>query len=129
VSKQVWDALTKAELAFFLNSWEMDILPGVLADLDEVDQSRPVGELAGTLLGLIDRGWIEVRRYAPWTPPSGGNGLQPGELVPRAQLPAILEDPANWEYPEDGDWISALTLVETEAGKKISRLSPKEMAE
>ena len=81
------------------------------------------------MLALIDRGRIEVRRLAPWTSPVGENGFQPGELVPRDQLPAILEDAANWEYPEDGNWIGALTLVETEAGKKITRLSPEEMTE
>ena len=112
-----------------VNSYEIDILAGVWGDLDEADQSRPVNELAGVLLALIDHGWIEVRRLAPWTSPSGENGFQSGELVPRDQLPAILEDAANWEYPEDGNWIGALTLVETEAGKKITRLSPEEMAE
>lgn len=129
VSKQEWDALTKSEEAFMVNSYEIDILPGVWGDLDEPDQSRPVNELAGILLALIDRGWIEVRRLAPWTSPAGENGVQPGDLVPRDQLPAILEDAANWEYPEDGNWIGALTLVETEAGKKITRLPPEEMAE
>ncbi|MET8405921.1 hypothetical protein [Streptomyces sp900116325] len=129
MSKQEWDTLTKSEEAFMVNSYEIDILPGVWGDLDEADQSRPVNELAGILLALIDRGWIEVRRLAPWTSPAGENGFQPGELVPRDLLPAILEDAANWEYPEDGNWIGALTLVETEAGKKITRLSPEEMAE
>ncbi|MEU9464020.1 hypothetical protein ACUN29_00585 [Streptomyces sp. WC2508] len=129
MSKQEWDTLTKSEEAFMVNSYEIDILPGVWGDLDEADQSRPVNELAGILLALIDRGWAEVRRLAPWTSPAGENGFQPGELVPRDQLPAILEDAANWEYPEDGNWIGALTLVETEAGKKITRLSPEEMAE
>ncbi|WP_327122045.1 hypothetical protein OG206_31845 [Streptomyces sp. NBC_01341] len=129
MSKQEWDTLTKSEEAFMVNSYEIDILPGVWGDLDEADQSRPVNELARILLDLIDRGWIEVRRLAPWTSPAGKNGFQPGELVPRDQLPAILEDAANWEYPEDGNWIGALTLVETEAGKKITRLSPEEMAE
>ncbi|GFH67486.1 MULTISPECIES: hypothetical protein [Streptomyces] len=129
MSKQERDALTKSEEAFMVNSYEIDILAGVWGDLDEADQSRPVNELAGVLLALIDRGWIEVRRLAPWTSPSGENGFQSGELVPRDQLPAILEDAANWEYPEDGNWIGALTLVETEAGKKITRLSPEEMAE
>ncbi|MEU2894353.1 hypothetical protein [Streptomyces albidoflavus] len=129
MSKQERDALTKPEEAFMVNSYEIDILAGVWGDLDEADQSRPVNELAGVLLALIDRGWIEVRRLAPWTSPSGETGFQSGELVPRDQLPAILEDAANWEYPEDGNWIGALTLVETEAGKKITRLSPEEMAE
>ncbi|MGA5008255.1 hypothetical protein ACPCDX_25095 [Streptomyces koyangensis] len=129
MSKQERDALTKSEEAFMVNSYEIDILAGVWGDLDEADQSRPVNELAGVLLALIDRGWIEVRRLAPWTSPSGENGVQSGELVPRDQLPAILEDAANWKYPEDGNWIGALTLVETEAGKKITRLPPEEMAE
>ncbi|MFE3905383.1 hypothetical protein ACFXPY_35115 [Streptomyces sp. NPDC059153] len=129
MSKQEWDTLTKSEEAFMVNSYEIDILPGVWGDLDEADQSRPVNELAGILLALIDRGWTEVRRLAPWASPAGENGFQPGELVPRDQLPAILEDAANWEYPEDGNWIGALTLVETEVGKKITRLSPEEMAE
>jgi hypothetical protein len=111
-----------------VNSYEIDFLPGVWGDLDEVDQSRPVNELAGILLTLIDRGWIEVHRLAPWTSRSGKKGFQPGESVPRDQLPAILEDAANWEYPEDGNWMGTLTLVETEAGKRITRLSPEEMA-
>ncbi|MFD5818344.1 hypothetical protein [Streptomyces sp. NPDC127038] len=128
MSKHEWDTLTKSEEAFMVNSYEIDILPGVWGDLDEADQSRPVNELAGILLALIDREWIEVRRLAPWTSPAGENGLQP-ELVPRDQLPAILEDAANWEYPEDGNWIGALNLGETEAGKKITRLSPEEITQ
>ncbi|MFE7106828.1 hypothetical protein ACFU98_09365 [Streptomyces sp. NPDC057575] len=123
MSKKEWDMLTKSEEAFMVNSYEIDILPGVWGDLDEADQSRPVDELAEILLALVDRGWIQVRRLAPWTSPSGENGLQPGELVPRDQLLAILEDAAAWEYPEDGDWIGVLTLVETEAGKRITRLN------
>ncbi|MFD3805962.1 hypothetical protein ACFWTC_20645 [Streptomyces sp. NPDC058619] len=129
MSRQAWDALTKAEETFMVNSYEIDILPGVWGDPDESDQSRPVDELARILLTLIDRGWIEVRRLAPWTSPSGHSGFQPGELVPRDRLASILEDPAVWEYPEGGDWIGALTLVETEAGKSITRLLTGETAE
>ncbi|WP_327122479.1 hypothetical protein [Streptomyces sp. NBC_01727] len=129
MSEHEWQALTKPEKAFMVNSYEIDILPGAWADLDDADRSRPINELAGILLALIDRGWIEVRRVVPWTSPSGENGFQPGELVPRDQLPAVLEDAANWEYPDDGNWIGALTLVETGAGKKITRRSPEEMAE
>ncbi|MFI6730471.1 hypothetical protein NRF20_44795 [Streptomyces sp. R-74717] len=129
MSKQEWDTLTKSEEAFLANSNEIDILPGVWGDLDEADQSRPVNELAGILLALIDRGRIEVRRLEPWTSPAGENGFQPGELVPRDQLPVIVDDAATWEYPEDGNWIGALTLVATEAGKKVTRPSPEEMAE
>lgn len=129
MSEHGWQALTKSEEAFMVNSYEIDILAGVWGDLDDADQSRPVNELAGILLTLIDRGWIEVRRVTPWTSPSGEQGLQPGELVPRDQLVGVLEDAANWEYPDDGDWIGAVTLVETEAGEKITRRSPEGTAE
>ncbi|MFD4246841.1 hypothetical protein ACFWP3_35420 [Streptomyces sp. NPDC058525] len=129
VSKQEWEALTESERAFLINSYEIDILPGVWGDLDEAGHSSPVGELAQVLLGLVDRGWIEVRRVAPWTSPAGQEGFQPGELVPRDRLPALLCDAANWEYPEDGDWIGALTLVETAEGRKITRMSPEELTE
>ncbi|MFE4335420.1 hypothetical protein ACFRQM_40245 [Streptomyces sp. NPDC056831] len=129
MSEHEWQALTKSKEAFMVNSYEIDILAGVWGDLDDADQSRPVKELAGILLPLIDRGWIEVRRVAPWTSPFGEQGLQPGELVPRDQLPAVLEDAANWEYPDDGNWIGAVTLVGTEAGKEIIRRSPEETAE
>ncbi|WP_331730334.1 hypothetical protein [Streptomyces sp. NBC_01174] len=91
MSEREWQALTKSEEAFMVNSYEIDILAGVWGDLDDADQYRPVKELAAILLTLIDRGWIEVRRVAPWTSPSGEKGLQPGELVPRGQLPAVLE--------------------------------------
>ncbi|MFH0522331.1 hypothetical protein ACHBTE_34900 [Streptomyces sp. M41] len=128
MSEREWQALTKSEEAFMVNSYEIDILAGVWGDLDAADRSRPVRELAGILLTLIDRGWIEVRRVAPWTSPSGEIGFQPREPVPRNQLPAVLRDAANWEYPDDGNWIGAVTLVETEAGKRITRRSPEEMA-
>ncbi|WP_328723292.1 hypothetical protein OHT52_29865 [Streptomyces sp. NBC_00247] len=122
MSEREWQGeLTKSEGAFMVNACEIDILAGVWGDLDDADRSRPVEELAGILLALVDRGWIEVRRVAPWATSSGGKGFQPGELVPRDQLRAVLENPANWEYPDDFSWIGAVTLVETEAGKKIIR--------
>ncbi|MFZ3494686.1 hypothetical protein ACODT5_15925 [Streptomyces sp. 5.8] len=129
MSEHEWQALTKSEEAFMVNAYEIDILAGVWGDLDDADQSRPARDLAQILLTLIDRGWIEVRRVAPWMSPSGEEGFQPGELVSRDQLPVVLEDASNWEYPDDGDWIGAVTLVETEAGQKITRRSPEEMAE
>ncbi|MFD6422668.1 hypothetical protein [Streptomyces sp. NPDC060198] len=122
MSERERQELTKSEGAFMVNACEIDILAGVWGDLDDADRSRPVDELAGILLTLVDRGWIEVRRVAPWTPSSGeGKGSQPGELVPRDQLRTVLENAANWEYPDDFSWIGAVTLVETEAGKKIIR--------
>lgn len=123
MSEREWQTLTKTEEAFMVNSYEIDILAGVWGDLDEADRARPVSELAQILLGLIDRGWIEVRRVSPWISPAGERGFQPGARVPRDQLPAVLEDATNWEYP-DGDWIGAVTLAETEGGQRITRCPP-----
>ncbi|MFD3330266.1 hypothetical protein [Streptomyces sp. NPDC058701] len=88
-----------------------------------------MNERATFLLTLIHREWIEVRRLAPWTSPTGQRGCQPRELVPRDQLAVMLHDPAAWAYPEDGDWIGYVTLAETKAGKAITRLLPGETSE
>ncbi|MGC9669632.1 hypothetical protein ACNTMW_24165 [Planosporangium sp. 12N6] len=127
MSQQDWDNLNHVEQAFFINAMEIDILPGVRGDLDEAEQWLPFDELARILLSLVDRGWIEVRRYQPWISDEGLPGLEPGDVVPRSQLPHVLADPASWEYPDDSSWIGALTLVRTEAGLEVSRLSPEEI--
>jgi hypothetical protein len=106
---------------------EMDILPGVRSDLDGAERQLPFDELARVLLSLVDRGWIEVRRYKRWISNEGLEGLTPGDVVPREALPQILADPSSWEYPEDPSWIGALTLVRTEAGRVVSSVSPEEM--
>lgn len=111
-----------------INAFEIDILPGVWGDLEPQVQDAPLAEVAAVLLSLVDRGWIEVRRVAPWTAPDGRAGYQPGELVSRDDLVEVLADPANWEYPGDS-WLGSLTLVETDAGRKISRRSPEEMSD
>ncbi|MGR6318770.1 hypothetical protein Q2K19_32165 [Micromonospora soli] len=129
MSQQDWDNLSHVEQCFFINAMEMDILPGVHGDLDEAAQRLPLDELARILLSLVDRGWIEVRRYERWISDEGLAGLTPGEVVPRPELPHVLADPANWEYPDDTSWIGALTLVRTDAGLAVSRLSPEEAAE
>jgi hypothetical protein len=129
VSQDEWDALPQAEKAFMVNGFEIDILPGVWGDLPESLQAVPLSEVAAILLSLVDRGWIEVHRVAPWTAPDGRMGFQPGDLVPRDQLPAVLADPREWEYPEDSSWVGALTLEETEAGRKVSHRSPEEMGQ
>ncbi|GGR03228.1 hypothetical protein [Streptomyces netropsis] len=120
VNDSPWDALTSDEQAFLINSYEIDILPGVWGDLEEPLLSAPPGALAEVLLRLVDRGWIAVCEVEPWTAPDGRAGFQPGPPLPRESLPELLADPLAWEYPED-DWIGALTLVETDAGRKITR--------
>ncbi|WP_446218849.1 hypothetical protein [Micromonospora sp. IBHARD004] len=129
MSQQDWDNLSHVEQCFFINAMEMDILPGVRGDLDEAARRLPFDELARILLSLVDRGWIEVRKYERWISEEGLEGLTPGEVVPRPQLPQVLADSANWEYPDDLSWIGALTLVRTDAGLVLSRLSADEVAE
>ncbi|MCM0678534.1 hypothetical protein NCC78_28245 [Micromonospora phytophila] len=129
MSRQDWDNLSHVEQCFLINAMEMDILPGVRGDLDEAERRLPFDELADILLSLVDRGWIEVRRYERWISEEGLEGLAPGEVVPRPELSQVLADPANWEYPDDVSWIGALTLVCTEVGLAVSRLSLDEVAE
>ncbi|GAA5181217.1 hypothetical protein GCM10023322_15320 [Rugosimonospora acidiphila] len=126
MSQRDWENLTHIERCFFINAIEHDILPGVFGDLEEFERRLPLDDLAGILLPLIDRGWIEARRYARWITEDGLEGLIPGDVVPRAELPQVLADPANWEYPDDQSWIGTLTLVCTEAGLAISRRSPEQ---
>ncbi|GLY87731.1 hypothetical protein [Actinoallomurus iriomotensis] len=119
-----WDTLPQAEKAFMINGSEHDILPGVWGDLPASTRAAPLSEVAAILLSLVDRGWLEVRRVEPWTAPDGRVGSGPGDLVPREQLPVVLADPREWEYPADPSrWAGALTLVETDAGRRISRRS------
>ncbi|MDZ5445734.1 hypothetical protein U2F26_23885 [Micromonospora sp. 4G57] len=129
MSQKDWDNLSHVEQCFFINAAEMDILPGVRGDLDDDERRLPLDELARTLLSLVDRGWIEVRRYERWISENGSEGLTPGDVVPRDELAQVLAEPTNWEYPDDTSWIGALTLVRTETGLVISRLSPEDMAE
>ncbi|MGC1209983.1 MAG: hypothetical protein WA890_01785 [Micromonospora sp.] len=129
MSQKDWDNLSHVEQCFFISATEMDILPDVRADLDDDERRLPLDELARTLLSLVDRGWIEVRRYERWISENGSKGLTPGDVVPRDELAQVLAEPTNWEYPDDTSWIGALTLVRTETGLVISRLSPEDMAE
>ncbi|MER7333237.1 MULTISPECIES: hypothetical protein [unclassified Micromonospora] len=126
MSRRDWERLTNVERAFLINAFEMDLLAGVFGDLVANEQEMPLHELAQVLLSLIDRGWIEARRYDRWIAEDGREGLMPGEVVARQHLPRLLADPATWEYPEDATWVGAITLVETEAGKKASRMPPED---
>lgn len=115
------DQLSSAERAFMINATEIDILPGVWGDLDEPLHSGPASALVPILLPLVDRGWIEVCRVVPWTAPDGSPGEQPGPPIPRQDLPTVLADAENWEYPQSDTWLGCLTLTLTEAGQSISR--------
>ncbi|MFC8956117.1 hypothetical protein ACFT8P_26330 [Streptomyces sp. NPDC057101] len=115
------DQLSSAERAFMINATEIDILPGVWGDLDEPLVSGPPSALVPILLPLVDRGWIEVCRLVPWTAPDGTLGEQPGPPIPSQDLPAVLAEAENWEYPRSGTWLGCLTLTLTEAGQGIHR--------
>ncbi|WP_326560088.1 hypothetical protein [Micromonospora sp. NBC_01796] len=121
-----WQRLSHVERAFLINSFEMDLLPGVFGDLDPAQPEPSLSELASVLLRLVDSGWMELRRYVSVVN-EGREGLAYGEPVSRDHLPAVLADPASWEYPDGPSWVGALTLVETEAGRTISRMSADEM--
>ncbi|MFD4947134.1 hypothetical protein ACFWNT_32600 [Streptomyces sp. NPDC058409] len=113
------DGLSSSESAFMLNVFEIDILPGVRGDLDEPLVSASAAELAPILLSLVDRSWIEVCRVIPWTAPDGSCGFQPGKPITREDLPTLLADADNWDYPDSGDWIGCLTLTLTEIGRQV----------
>ncbi|MFI1284346.1 hypothetical protein ACH4U5_26990 [Streptomyces sp. NPDC020858] len=115
------DQLSSAQRAFMINATEIDILPGVRGDLDEPLVSGPASALVPVLLPLVDRGWIEVCRIVPWTAPDGTLGEQPGPPIPTQDLPAVLANAENWEYPQSGTWLGCLTLTLTEAGQRIHR--------
>ncbi|MET8312317.1 hypothetical protein [Micromonospora sp. NPDC005173] len=106
----------------------MDLLPGVFDELDPAQPEPSLSELASVLLKLVDNGWMEMRRYVRRVADDGREGLAHGDRVPRDQLPVLLADPASWEYLDDPSWIGALTLVETEAARTISRMSADESA-
>jgi hypothetical protein len=126
----IWDGLTSIERALLINAMEMDIFPGFIGDLDDDEQDMSQAELAEIVLSLVDKGWFTVHRYEPWISPEGNNGIAPGAQIPRHELSALLADPTTWEYfDRDPSWVGAVTLVEAEAGKKLSRFSPEELAE
>ncbi|MEU6205835.1 hypothetical protein ABZ814_19905 [Micromonospora musae] len=129
MSHREWKRLTNVERAFFINAFEMDLLAGVFGDLDPAEQDMPLGELALVLLSLVDRGFVEARRYARWIADDGREGLTPGDVIPQHELPQVLADSATWAYPDEDSWIGAISLVETDAGRRISRRSPEELAQ
>lgn len=93
------------------------ILPYAEADLDEDDD--PAG-LPGALLGLVDRGWVQVHRLEAGASPAGQRATAYGPPIPRSELPAVLRDPATWDDPADGNWIGAVTLSATDAWRDIA---------
>lgn len=118
MEQQGFNDLGHIEQCFFVNAMEHDILAGALSDLDEAEQDMPPHRLAEIVLSMVDRGWIEVRRYIAWTAPDGRDGYTPGDVVDRQQLPALLTDPATWDYTlYFPSWVGAPILTFTDAGR------------
>ena len=113
--------LSAVERAVMIDATEHDILAGVWGDLPKSTEGASPDFLAVVVLGLVDRGWIDVCRIVPWTDPNGRPGLRASEPIARDELPEALADPAYWDYP-DGGWLGALTLVATSEGLLTTRL-------
>ena len=101
-----------------VNAREHDLLPGVMwdwrTDLDFDDRLSRYGELADSLLQLVDQGLIEVRRLLR---------EDRYEVVAPEHLGEVLADAAVWSYTERG-WEhrdEGLAIVETPAGQQLSR--------
>lgn len=117
-----WDGLSHEEQCLMVNAREHDLVPSVMwdwrTDLDFADRLVRYGELAEALIGLVDQGFIEVRRLFV-----DGDGNDRHEVISREQLPEILADPGVWQYT-DRSWVhrdEGFAVVETPAGQRLSR--------
>src|SRR5689334_15362307 len=97
---------------------EHDLLPGVMwdwhTDLDFDDRLSRYGELADSLLQLVDQGLIELRRLLR---------EDRYEIIEREHLGDVLAEATVWSYTERG-WDhrdEGLAIVETPAGQRLSR--------
>jgi hypothetical protein len=94
---------------------------GLLAYVCDEDEDGNRIDLPSLVLDLVDRGWVTVHRIEPWAPPGGGQGSTYSAPIPRGEIRGILADPATWEEPTGDSWVGAITLAETEAGKRVLR--------
>jgi hypothetical protein len=119
VADSPWTTLTEVErdlMICAIEAW------GILAYAthDEDEGGNPI-DVPGIVLSLVDRGWVQLHRIEPWTAPDGEAGATYGPPIPRAEIPAVLEDPATWDDPEDPRWIGVVTLSPTEAWRDLNR--------
>ncbi|WP_212829553.1 hypothetical protein [Catellatospora sp. TT07R-123] len=93
--------LSHEESCLLLNAGEHDLLPGVLhdwrTDQQPEEQLSHLPLLADALLGLVDRGVVEVRRLSPDLAAAGSY-----EVLDREDLAEVLADPATWQYTDRG---------------------------
>ncbi|MET7542893.1 hypothetical protein [Streptomyces sp. NPDC005507] len=89
------------------------------------DEDGHLVDLPCVVLGLVDRGWVQVHRLEPWTAPNGEEGATHGPPIPRAEIPEVLQDPATWDDPEEPSWIGTVTLSVTETWRVLNRQKTK----
>ncbi|MFD0599630.1 hypothetical protein ACFQZ4_50985 [Catellatospora coxensis] len=89
------------EECLLLNASEHDLLPGVLydwrTDLELEGKLSRLPLLADALLGLVDQGVVEARRFSPELVVAGTF-----EVLSREDLAEALADPATWQYTARG---------------------------
>ncbi|MET7891810.1 hypothetical protein [Streptomyces mirabilis] len=114
-----WTALTRVEHDLMISATEASgILVYATNSKDEVGHAVDLPQI---VLGLVDRGWVHIHRLERWTSPDGQAGATYGPPIPRAEIPAVLKDPAVWDDPDDPDWIGAVTLSVTETWRALNR--------
>jgi hypothetical protein len=122
LSDRGWHELNEIERAVLINAFEIDAIDGVLADvdgIDSLDDTAALAKVVAVVLSFVDQGLVEVRRYISTEMPDGRRGIAPGPLVPRDELPRLLEDRDTWDEPSHPFWVGAIILVGTPAGRRI----------
>ncbi|MGW0633370.1 hypothetical protein [Streptomyces sp. NPDC002758] len=115
MSDSLWDGLAWVEQDLLVCAQEAwGILPYACSGPDDRGEPASDEDIAAALLGLVDRGWVEVCRLEPWTSPNGESGIQYGPPIPREVLERLLRLPETWDDPVDQSWVGALTLSRTE---------------
>ena len=101
-----WSALSQTEQDLMICALEGT---GMLAFAGNEDDH-------GTVLSLVDRGWVTVHRIGPWTAPDGQRGITYGPALARDDISEILATPDTWDAHNSYLWYGAVTLWLTPAG-------------
>jgi hypothetical protein len=115
VADALWDGLNPVERGLMVCAHEAwGILPYACAGAGDEGGPPPDEVVAAALLGLVDRGWVDVRRLERTAAPDGEPGVQYGPPVPREVLERLLQLPETWDDPVDPSWAGALAVSRTE---------------
>jgi hypothetical protein len=128
VGEPVWDQLAWIERELMICAFEASgVLAHVAGTRDQTGTVVSQREVAAAVLGLVDRGWVQVRRLVSWIGPDGRAGTQPSAVIAREDLDDVLADPATWREPSVESWVGAVTLSETAAGRRQRQGSSAQM--